>query len=81
MVDVSCYTFGAPRTGNHAFAKEYNAAVPDTWSVINDQVSILFAELSPPFFRFGPAVGSARAHGPVQHCISWQKPADLGHRF
>jgi len=37
---VSCYTFGAPRTGNHAFAREYNAAVPDTWSIINDQVSV-----------------------------------------
>ncbi len=37
-VDVSCYTFGAPRTGNRAFAREYDAAVPDTWSVINDQV-------------------------------------------
>ena len=35
---VSCYTFGAPRTGNRAFAREYNAAVPDTWSIINDQV-------------------------------------------
>ena len=38
---VVCYTFAAPRTGNHAFAQEYNAAVPDTWSVINDQVSPL----------------------------------------
>ena len=36
---VVCYTFAAPRTGNHAFAREYNAMVPDTWSVINDQVS------------------------------------------
>ena len=35
---VVCYTFAAPRTGNHAFAREYNAMVPDTWSVINDQV-------------------------------------------
>ena len=35
---VVCYTFAAPRTGNHAFAREYNAVVPDTWSVINDQV-------------------------------------------
>ena len=35
---VVCYTFAAPRTGNHAFARENNAAVPDTWSVINDQV-------------------------------------------
>ena len=37
--EVVCYTFAAPRTGNHAFAREYNAMVPDTWSVINDQVS------------------------------------------
>lgn len=36
---VVCYTFAAPRTGNHAFAREYNRMVPDTWSVINDQVS------------------------------------------
>ena len=35
---VVCYTFAAPRTGNHAFARDYNTAVPDTWSVINDQV-------------------------------------------
>ena len=31
-LDISCYTFGAPRTGNHAFAREYNRAVPDTWA-------------------------------------------------
>lgn len=36
-VSVSVYTYGAPRTGNHAFAREYGQAVPDTWSVINDQ--------------------------------------------
>ena len=36
---VVCYTFAAPRTGNHAFAREYNALVPDTFSIINDQVS------------------------------------------
>ncbi|KAA6429424.1 MAG: hypothetical protein FRX49_00818 [Trebouxia sp. A1-2] len=35
--EVVCYTFAAPRTGNHAFAREYNAMMPDTWSVINDQ--------------------------------------------
>lgn len=40
-VEVLCYSFGAPRTGNHAFAKEYNKMVPDTWAVINDQVSAL----------------------------------------
>ena len=38
-VELVCYTFAAPRTGNHAFARDYNATVPDTWSVINDQVS------------------------------------------
>lgn len=38
-VRVICYTFAAPRTGNHAFARDYNAMVPDTWSIINDQVS------------------------------------------
>ena len=37
--EVMCYSFGAPRTGNHAFAKDYNNVVPDTWSIINDQAS------------------------------------------
>jgi hypothetical protein len=35
---LSVYTFGAPRTGNHAYAAEYAAAVPDTWHTINNQV-------------------------------------------
>ena len=39
-LDISCYTFGAPRTGNHAFAHEYNEGVPDTWGIINDQVAV-----------------------------------------
>lgn len=39
-VEIICYTFAAPRTGNKAFAKDYNALVPDTWSVTNDQVGI-----------------------------------------
>lgn len=30
-VEVSCYTFGAPRTGNHAWARLHTRAVPDTW--------------------------------------------------
>ena len=37
-IEVSCYTFGAPRVGNFAFKSEYNALVPESWSVINDQV-------------------------------------------
>jgi predicted lipase len=44
---VICYTFGAPRTGNHAFADDYNQVVPDTWSIINDQVSGLAGYLPP----------------------------------
>ncbi|DBA98954.1 TPA: hypothetical protein ACH3X1_014695 [Trebouxia sp. C0004] len=36
-ITVSCYTFGAPRTGNSAFRSEYNALVPESWAVINDQ--------------------------------------------
>ncbi len=39
MAHLACYTFGAPRTGNHAFARDYREAVPDTWGLINDQVS------------------------------------------
>ena len=38
-LNISCYTFGAPRTGNHAFAYDYNELVPDTWGIINDQAS------------------------------------------
>ena len=34
-VELSCYTFGAPRVGNHAWAKEYNMRVADTWQIIN----------------------------------------------
>ena len=36
-MQVSCYTFGCPRVGNHRFAHEYEEVVPDTWHVINDQ--------------------------------------------
>ncbi|KXZ49520.1 hypothetical protein GPECTOR_21g746 [Gonium pectorale] len=32
---LSCYTFGAPRVGNHAFAAMYNKAVNETWNVVN----------------------------------------------
>ena len=39
-VEVMCYSFGAPRTGNHAFAADYNHVVPDTWSIINEQACL-----------------------------------------
>ena len=35
---VEVYTVGAPRTGNHAYAKLYNQLVPDTWGIINYRV-------------------------------------------
>ena len=31
---------GAPRTGNHAFARIYMQHVPDTWHMINNQVGL-----------------------------------------
>lgn len=36
---LECYTFGAPRVGNYPFAYDYDQRVPNTWNVINDQVS------------------------------------------
>lgn len=33
--DIMCYTFGAPRTGNHSFARDCNAMVPETWNIMN----------------------------------------------
>jgi predicted lipase len=35
--NLHCYTFGAPRTGNHAFAAESSHLVPETWHIINDR--------------------------------------------
>ena len=35
---VQVYTVGAPRPGNRAFARHYNAKVPDTWHIINERV-------------------------------------------
>eukprot|EP00803_Ostreobium_quekettii_P010560 evm.model.scf_1177.1 EVM.evm.TU.scf_1177.1 scf_1177:22060-24549(-) len=32
---ISVYTLGCPRVGNHAFAIEYSKLVPDTWHVVN----------------------------------------------
>ena len=35
--NLRVYTYGAPRVGNHRFAREYNDTVPNTWTVINDK--------------------------------------------
>jgi len=34
-VDISCYTFGAPRVGNTSWAREYNFKITETWQLIN----------------------------------------------
>jgi predicted lipase len=31
------YAYGCPRTGNHAFAHDYNARVPNTWQIMTDR--------------------------------------------
>ena len=54
-LDVRCYTFGAPRTGNHAFAWDYNATVPDTWGIVNDQDAVVRRHgLSPKSWALRP---------------------------
>jgi predicted lipase len=37
---LGCYTFGCPRVGNHAFAAEYAAAVPNTWHLICERDAV-----------------------------------------
>lgn len=44
---ILCYTFGAPRVGNIAFATDYDSHVPNTWQVINDN------DVVPKIPRFG----------------------------
>ena len=41
-VQVSCYTFGAPRVGNHAFAEDFDSIINDCFHVVNHQVSTPF---------------------------------------
>ncbi|KAK9867024.1 hypothetical protein WJX84_001923 [Apatococcus fuscideae] len=36
-VRLACYTYGAPRVGNHSFAADHEQVVPDSWSIVNDQ--------------------------------------------
>ena len=63
---VGCYTFGCPRVGNHAFAKAYAEAVPNTWHVINQQDAVvhsmkLWGWCDPPANLAAPAALGARA--------------------
>ncbi|CAL8462126.1 g1657 [Coccomyxa elongata] len=34
--DLQVYTYGAPRTGNYAFARDYEELVQETWHVVHD---------------------------------------------
>ena len=38
---VELYTYGTPYPGNRAFARQFNALLPDTWHVIHDGVRSL----------------------------------------
>jgi hypothetical protein len=40
QMSLSIYTFGAPRVGNHAFARECRDKLPELWNVINDQDTV-----------------------------------------
>lgn len=40
-IDLHCYTFGCPRTGNRAFARLQNRLVPSTWHVINSDDAVV----------------------------------------
>lgn len=40
---VSCITFGAPRTGNRQFSREFEAMVPDCWHIINGKMFLLLS--------------------------------------
>ena len=66
-VEVLCYTFGAPRTGNHTFARDYNQVVPDTWSIINDQASLATAVHFPLSLTPKESVPSS-THKPALSC-------------
>ena len=55
-VKVICYTFGAPRIGNYAFAETYNKLVPETWNVVNDQVKPFFPTPVPSHMSFKQVV-------------------------
>ena len=48
---VSCYTFGAPRTGNRAFADDYSRMVEDTWHIINGESRVCMHAVWLAWFR------------------------------
>ena len=75
LTDISVVTFGAPRTGNRAFAREYELFVPDTWHVINAKVTCC-PSLLQHVSGVGPRclhTGLAQAHhNDLFLCVDWQ---------
>ncbi|KAK9823879.1 hypothetical protein WJX72_006141 [[Myrmecia] bisecta] len=53
---VCCMPFGAPRTGNHAFARAYDKVVPNTWHIINEQDAVAHKGKCMMYKRAGPRV-------------------------
>jgi hypothetical protein len=49
-IDISCYTFGAPRVGNTSWARDYNSKIPETWQIINSDD--VFTRAGKFFFLF-----------------------------
>ncbi len=39
-MQVRLYTFGAPRPGNHAFARDFLRVVPDCWDIIHSDDAV-----------------------------------------
>lgn len=80
LTDISVVTFGAPRTGNRAFAREYELFVPDTWHVINAKVTCC-PPLLQRVFRVGLKclqTGLTQAHHDDSFCV-WTGNTYHGH--
>lgn len=46
--NITCHTFGAPCVGNSAFRREFDAAIMDTWQIVNGN------DIVPSMPDFGP---------------------------
>lgn len=65
---IKVYTVGAPRAGNHAFAKEYNQLIPDSFAIINYRVSLVLCSVVAPFCRCPSCQSSMLCLG-HWHCL------------
>ena len=72
---ISVYTYGCPRIGNHALAREFQVAVPDTWHIINDNdVVTRGMKVCAPYPSHLPATCSA-PHRHHQHACALNSSA------